>query len=73
MIRLRLKDKGGEDYFKLRFGYFFAVAGILLGIWLLAGLKFSEVRDISICILAGVLIYVLQKLIFPKPVSAPAP
>ena len=73
MIRLRLKDKGDEDYFKLRFGYFFAAAGILLGIWLLAGLKFSEVRDISICILAGILIYVLQILIFPKPVSAPAP
>src|SRR5690606_17304102 len=50
MIRLRMKDKGGEDFFKLRFGYVFAGIGIVLAIWLLAGLKFSEARDVSICI-----------------------
>lgn len=71
MIRLRLKDKGDEDFFKLRFGYLFASAGILLAIWLLAGLKISEARDISICILAGVLVYVLQKIFFIKKESVP--
>lgn len=64
MIRLRQKDKGHENYFRLKFGYFFAGLGILFGCWLLAGLKFSDARDVSICILAGIVIYLLQKISF---------
>lgn len=57
MIRLRLKNPAEKDYFKLRFGYFFAVIGILLAAWLLSSSKLNDLRDISICILTGIVIY----------------
>jgi len=62
MIRLRRKNPAEKDYFKLRFGYFFAVAGILFAAWLLSSSKLTELRDISICILIGVIFYLLYTL-----------
>src|SRR5687767_5869072 len=61
MIRLRQKNPGKKDYFKLRFGYLLAVAGILFAVWLLSSSKLNELRDISICILAGIVIYGLYE------------
>ena len=61
MIRLRRKNPDKKDYFKLRFGYFFAVTGILLAAWLLTSSKQNELRDISICILVGIVIYGLYE------------
>lgn len=61
MIRLRLKYPAEKDYFKLRFGYFLAIAGILFAAWLLSSSKLTELRDISICILTGIVIYGLYE------------
>src|SRR5688572_14195253 len=61
MIRLRQKNPQKKDYFKLRFGYFLAIAGILFSVWLLSSSKLTELRDISICILAGIVIYGLYE------------
>ncbi|HEX7904785.1 MAG TPA: APC family permease, partial [Chitinophagaceae bacterium] len=61
MIKLRKKDQGGKDFYKLRFGVFFAVAGILFSLWLLTASKITELKDVSICIFIGVVVYGLYK------------
>ncbi len=71
MIRLRLKDKGTENYFRLRFGYWFAGIGIALAIWLLSALKLSEAWDVLVCMLIGIGIYLLQKLFAMNKTSSP--
>lgn len=57
MISLRRKEPGKTDYFKLKFGYFFAAAGILFAGWLLFSSRLTEIRDISICLLVGIIFY----------------
>ncbi len=57
MIRLRMMDSGKKDYFKVRYGYALAIAGILFAGWLLSGSKLLELRDVGICILIGIIFY----------------
>ena len=57
MIMLRLKDPGKSDYYKVKFGYALAIIAILLSVWLLTYSRISELRDIAICILPGVVLF----------------
>ena len=61
MIRLRKKKPDEKDFFKLRFGYYFATAGILFSLWLLTASKITELRDVSICIFIGIVFYVVYE------------
>ena len=61
MIRLRKKNPAEKDFFKLRFGYYFAAAGILFSLWLLTASKLTELRDVSICIFIGIAFYVVYE------------
>ncbi len=57
LIKLRRKRPDETNYFKLPFGYFFAIAGVLFSLWLFSGSKQNEMRDVAICILAGIIFY----------------
>ena len=59
MIRLRKKNPGDTGYFKVRFGYFLAAAGIVFAGWLLLSSKWKELKDIGISLLIGILFYVI--------------
>ena len=59
LIRLRKKDSQKSDFFKLRFGYIFAFAGIIISVWLLLSSQLSEFRDVMITIIIGLLIYAI--------------
>jgi amino acid transporter len=59
LIVLRKKNAAQTGYFKIRYGKFFAVAGIAITIWLLSSSKLTELRDVAIAIGAGLLIYFL--------------
>jgi amino acid transporter len=66
LIRLRKIDSQKSDYFRLRFGYTFAFAGIIISVWLLLSSQFSEFRDVMITIIIGLLIYIIFNLIKNK-------
>lgn len=61
LIRLRRQKKTDIPYFKIRNGYFFAISGIALSIWLLAASKWSEVIAVSACIVAGIVLFMISK------------
>lgn len=69
LIRLRYKDANGKDHFKLKYGYAFAVTGILFSIWLLASSKMSELKDVGICIAIGLVFYVIFEAFKKKRVA----
>lgn len=57
LIRLRqIKGKDAIPY-KIPYGPAFAIAGILLSLWLLSSSKANEIRDVLVCLLVGLLIY----------------
>jgi len=62
LIKLRKKNVSQTGFFKIPYGEYFAIAGILLSIWLLSNAKLNELRDIAIAIGVGLVIYVLMKL-----------
>ena len=47
-------------FYKIPYGNFIAVAGILLSFWLLSTAKWSELRNSAIFLLAGALIYLIH-------------
>jgi len=61
MIKLRKKDPVETNYFKLKYGYFFAVTGILASIALLLSSEASEFIDVLITIISGLILYGLYK------------
>jgi basic amino acid/polyamine antiporter, APA family len=61
MIKLRKKPEKETDYFKLKFGYFFAVTGILASIGLLLSAELSEFVDVLYTVLAGLLLFGIYK------------
>lgn len=61
MIKLRKQERAEKDFFKLRYGNYFAVAGILFSLWLLTACKVTELRDVSICIFIGIVFYGLYE------------
>ena len=62
MIRLRIKNPGNKGYFKVRFGYFLAAAGIGFAAWLLLSSKWKELKDIGIALLIGILFFCIFEL-----------
>lgn len=66
LIKLRKKEPNQTGFFKIPYGEFFAIAGILLTIWLLSNAKLNELRDIAISVGVGLVIYVLMKLMENK-------
>ena len=62
LIVLRKKNATQKEFFKIPFGKFFAITGILITIWLLTSSKLKELRDISIALVVGLLIYLLTEL-----------
>ncbi|GAB3200954.1 amino acid transporter [Pontibacter aydingkolensis] len=56
MIRLRKKDTAKVAYFKLPYGYFFAIAGILASVWLLSSSRSTELLDVFITMAIGMLL-----------------
>ena len=57
MIMLRKKKTGEKDYFKVRYGYFLAAAGIGFAVWLLLSSKGKELREIGVAVLIGIVFY----------------
>ncbi len=66
MIKLRRKDKGKTTYYKIPFGYFFAILGILACIWLLSSSKWTELKDVFITVIIGFTLFGLYKIISKK-------
>lgn len=62
MIKLRIKDKGETDYYKLPYGYFFAIMGIVASIWLLSSSKLTALRDVLITIIIGIIFFIVFKI-----------
>lgn len=61
LIRLRKMDTGKTAFFKLRYGNFMAVLGMLICIALLMSSKASEFRDTLITLFAGVIIFLIYR------------
>lgn len=61
MIKLRKKDTGKTDFFKLKYGYFFAITGIIASIALLFSSDISEVLDVLITVTAGLILFGIYK------------
>ena len=57
LIKLRKKDTGITDYFKIPYGNFIAAAGLIVSLWLLSSSKLTELRDVAIAVSVGLLIY----------------
>ena len=62
LIRLRKKNLGQKNFFKIRYGRLIAMAGILIVLWLLSSSKINELRDVAIAIGAGLGIYFFVEL-----------
>lgn len=61
MIKLRQGPGKRLDYFRLPFGYFLAITGILASVGLLLSSEPADFVDVIITVLAGLLLYVLYK------------
>ncbi|MBC7875225.1 MAG: amino acid permease [Ferruginibacter sp.] len=62
LLRLRKRDHTQTGFYKIIYGKFFAVAGILITIWLLSSSKLKELRDVAIAVGVGLVIYFLIEL-----------
>lgn len=62
LIRLRKDAKMETEAFLIPFGIAFAVAGILITIWLVSSAKVNELRDIAVALGAGLAIYAVLKI-----------
>ncbi|HRE53122.1 MAG TPA: APC family permease [Flavitalea sp.] len=65
LIKLRKQNANtsGKAHFKLRYGRPLALTGIGLSFWLLSATKQNEIVSVSVCILAGLVLY----FIFARP------
>lgn len=66
MIRLRKKHPRKKIFFKLPYGYLFAITGILASVGLLYSSKLSELVDVLITIGIGMLLYAFYKIFSRK-------
>ncbi|MBK9530395.1 MAG: amino acid permease [Chitinophagaceae bacterium] len=62
LVILRKKNAGQTGFFKIPFGNYFAIAGVLIAVWLLTASKLRELRDIAIALGVGLVIYALVEL-----------
>lgn len=61
LIQLRKKNPEQTDFFRLKKGNLIAGTAILLCFWLLSNAKAAELRNVSIFMVIGLVIYLLQK------------
>ena len=59
LLRLRKKNPVQTGFFKIPFGNFFAITGVLVALWLLSNSGLKDLKDIAIAIGIGLLIYML--------------
>ena len=62
MIKLRKKRPEEKNFYKLPYGYLFAIIGILASVGLLLSSEFSELVDVLITMAIGMLLYALYKI-----------
>lgn len=62
LIKLRKKDQPGISYYKIPYGYFFAIAGILASVWLLASTKLSNFVAVFVATAIGLALYGILKI-----------
>jgi basic amino acid/polyamine antiporter, APA family len=61
LIRLRQSKPVSTNFFRVRFGYGFAIAGICFSIWLLSATKRTEVIAVIVAIGIGMLIWFISR------------
>ena len=62
LIKLRARDTSvSQGFYKIPFGKFFAVTGILFSLWLFFSSQWIEIRDVAICLLLGLAVYGVQR------------
>ncbi len=66
LIMLRRKIPGSTGHYKIPFGNAVAILGIIISLWLLSAAKITELRNVAILLVAGIVIYGVQ-LKFKKP------
>lgn len=66
LIKLRRNNSEETDYYKLPYGYFLAILGILASVGLLLSSRFSELRDVLITTATGILLYAIYKMLSKK-------
>jgi len=59
LLRLRNSNKTQTGFFKIPYGKFFAITGIIITGWLLTSSKLKELRDVAIAVGVGLVIYLL--------------
>lgn len=62
LLRLRFTMKEQKDFFRLRYGKILAWTGIVLSLILLSTSKIEEFRDVTITLLFGVFVWILNEL-----------
>jgi basic amino acid/polyamine antiporter, APA family len=65
LIILRKKRPGQSGHFKIKYGNFFAVLGVMIAIWLLSSAKWNDIKAVGIAIGIGLVIY-MAMLVFKK-------
>ena len=63
LIKLRKKHPAERNFYKLPYGYVFAITGIIASVGLLLSSEFSELLDVLITTGIGILLYALYKLL----------
>lgn len=62
LIRLRYMDaQPAAKFYKIPFGIFFALTGIVFSSWLFLSSQWVEIRDVAICLFLGWMVYIFQK------------
>jgi APA family basic amino acid/polyamine antiporter len=59
LIKLRSVNRTNKPAFKLRFGYFSAMLGIIICIWMLFASNLSDFVDVLITISVGIILYLI--------------
>lgn len=66
MIKLRQKERGKVNYFKLPYGYFFAITGMVASLALLLSSELSQFLDVLITVIIGLILFGLYKVLSRK-------
>jgi basic amino acid/polyamine antiporter, APA family len=61
LIRLRLNDNTNQTFYKLPYGYLFAISGILICIGLLTSAEYREFRDVLVTTLIGTGLFAIYR------------
>lgn len=60
---IKLRNTKSKAVYEIPFGRFFAVTGILFSVWLFSSSQLSEMRDVLVCVAAGlVILFIYQKI-----------